>query len=175
MSNKCEKGSVERLLLKMYTLMPPVRIDYWHCRLYEEGEEEKEEGNNIRRGENYILTLKHYKTDKKYGTLVLQLPKELEEEIKMSEKKGRRSYLFETQEGREYKNKKQFVEWATRKLRKITGNKNITLTMLRHIYISRRDLKLESKSGSEQREISSKMCHSISQQRKYSWHSWKDL
>ena len=44
--------------------------------------------------------------------------------------------------------------------------------MLRHIYVSREDLALESKSGLEANEIAKLMGHSVDQQRKYMWHSW---
>ena len=48
----------------------------------------------------------------------------------------------------------------------------MTLTMLRHIYICRRDLMLEEKSGLEREQIAKVMGHSVAQQQKYLWHSW---
>ena len=42
--------------------------------------------------------------------------------------------------------------------------------MLRHIYITRRDLKLEQMSGTERDKIAKIMGHGVAQQQKYLWH-----
>ena len=61
------------------------------------------------------------------------------------------------------------VAWANRVLKDLF-NKDFTLTMLRHIYITRRDLKLEEKSGTEREKIAKMMGHSVEQQGRYLWH-----
>ena len=43
---------------------------------------------------------------------------------------------------------------------------------MRHVYISRRDLKIEELSGTERQKIATLMQHGVDQQSKYLWHSW---
>ena len=64
-----------------------------------------------------------------------------------------------------------FNSWANKTLKSIF-NEDFSLTMLRHIYISRRDLKLEEQSGTERNKIAKQMGHSVEQQGRYLWHSW---
>ena len=52
-------------------------------------------------------------------------------------------------------------------------NDNFNLTTFRHIYITRRDLKLEEKSGLERDEIAKIMGHSIATQQNYLWHTYE--
>jgi len=113
-------------------------------------------------------------TDKKYGRIEIEIPKELYEEIKLSIKINPRKYLFVSSgNNKPYKEGKTFNSWANKTLKKVLGKKNFTLSMFRHIYISRRDLKLEEKSGLEQDKLAKIMGHNINdQQKKYSWHTW---
>ena len=50
---------------------------------------------------------------------------------------------------------------------------NISINTLRHIYVTRRDLKLEEKSGLERNKIAKIMGHSVGTQQNYLWHTYE--
>ena len=236
--DELDKGSQERLLLYMYTEIPPVRSDYYRTKIFKtntsstlsfggnseylmvngvsgvnniipkidnktikiktitgSGYTKKvskdmmlyEHLKDVDYGDrenilpiNYIvlsdkkLVLQKYKTSGSYGTLVINLPDILINEINnVMNSRNNNDYLFiSKQTGKYYKKEGTFNRWANRTLKKIFNNKYFNLTMLRHIYITRRDLKLETRSGLEQQSVAKLMGHSIEQQRKYLWHTW---
>lgn len=177
MRDSLPSGSIERLLLSIYTYIPPVRNDYWRTKIYYDDKvlhSKKIEENCIILNNFPKLILKKYKTAKTYGTIFIDIPSELKDEIMKSIEKLPRDYLFVSSVGDHlpYTNATTFDSWVNKKLKKIFNKPRLTLTMFRHSYISRRDLKLEEKSGLEQDEIAKIMGHSINQQRKYLWHTW---
>ena len=152
-------GSYERLLLMMYTEIPPLRSDFYQTKIYRT-ESCSWDGNYIVLGNQSVLVLQKYKTAKVYKTLRIDLPPILVFEIEASLAKNPRNYLFvSTRTKTPYTRPNSYNRWANRVLKKLFGNENISLSMLRHIYVSRRDLKLEDKSGLEQ----DKMGHSLMQ------------
>jgi hypothetical protein len=168
-------GSMEKLLLTMYTEIPPVRSDYYHTKIYKNIPDTFgtcSENHIVISDKGSFLALEKYKTAKIYGLQVIDLPDSVVDEIGKSLKDIPREYLFVSPLGTPYEKENTFNKWANRTLKKVFNKKNMTLSMLRHIYISRRDLKLEEKSGLEQQQIAKLMGHSITQQRKYLWHSW---
>ncbi|GIS52796.1 MAG: hypothetical protein Ct9H90mP28_5120 [Paracoccaceae bacterium] len=120
------------------------------------------------------IVLNDYKTAKTYGQIRIQLTEELLRQINLSLDKEPRSYLFQSE-----RFKKPYIElkdpsgsfnsWANKTLKKLF-NEEFTLTMLRHIYITRRDLKLEQMSGTERDKIAKIMGHGVAQQQRYMWH-----
>ena len=167
------KGSLGRLLLSMYTMIPPLRSDYDKVAIYKN---EKLINNDI---DNYLILNKNsymvitkYKTSKTYKDIKIFLPTKLVSEIKVSLKKTPRDYLFIQKNKQPYDKPNTFNRWANRTLKKIFDKKNISLSTLRHIYITRRDLKLEEKSGLERKEIANIMGHSVSTQQNYLWHTY---
>lgn len=171
--NALEIGSPERLLLFMYTAIPPARNDYHNLKIYFK-KPKFNTGNYVifRRANNSCIVLNEFKTDKSYDPIVIKIPQDLYNEINQSLSKEPREYLFvSTQTGKSYNSPNSFSKWANRTLKAIFQN-DISLTTLRHIYISRRDLQLESKSGLERKMISDVMGHSLAQQQRYLWHSW---
>jgi hypothetical protein len=172
--NELEYGSQERLLLSMYTEIPPVRNDYHKIRIY--AKKPKYDVNNyiIRDEENdgMFIILNDFKTDKIYKQIKIDIPKILKDEINFSLKKEKRDFLFTSSRDNEpFNSKNTFNRFANRTLKSLFNN-NMSLTTLRHVYISRRDLKLEEKSGAERKELANIMGHSLAQQQKYLWHSW---
>jgi hypothetical protein len=169
-----EIGSQERLLLMMYTEIPPLRSDFYKTKIYDT--------NPRKKSENYIvmseddntakLYLNKYKTSKRYGTIEALLPEKLVTEIRASLEAIPREYLFVSPRSkRPFDKENTFNKWANRVLKRIFNDK-FTLSMLRHIFITRRDLQMESKSGLEQEKLARQMGHSIEQQRQYMWHIW---
>ena len=172
--DKLPPGSIERLLIMMYTEIPPARSDYHRTKIVDTIP------SDLNGDQNYIVVtntyaviiLAKYKTSKKYGTIFIDVPEILKEEIHLSLKKQPREYLFVSSSGDPYDKENSFNKWANIQLKKILKNENFSLSMFRHIYISRRDLNLEIKSGLEQDDVAKQMGHSIAMQRGYSWHTW---
>jgi len=172
--DKLEDGSNEKLLLSMYTMIPPARNDYYKTVIYDNEKEVSKDIDNylIMNNKPYIL-LRKFKTSKTYKQIKLDLPSNLVKQIKISLKNNPRKFLFvSTRNNKEYKSN-TFNHWLNRTLKKLTGKDNISINTLRHIYITRRDLKLEEKSGLERREIAKKMGHSVSTQQNYLWHTYE--
>lgn len=165
-------GSSRRLFLSMYIDIPPVRNDYYSTRLYPSRVEDMS-GNYIVMDES-LLVLNNYKTSKRYGEITIDLPECLMKEIEASLVKRPRVYLFSARDGEPY-SKPGFNAWANRTLKSLFNKDRMTLSTLRHIYITRRDLKLEEKSGLEQDKIAKMMGHSVEQQKRYMWHAWDRL
>ena len=172
--NKLEDGTIDKLLLSMYTMIPPVRNDYYKTAIYKN---ESEISNNI---DNYLImntktyiNLRKYKTSKTYKDNKFYLPKELVKQIKLSLDKNPRDFLFVSPRNNEPYKSNTFNRWANRTLKKIFDKDNFSLTTLRHIYITRRDLKLEEKSGLERNKIAKVMGHSVGTQQNYLWHTYE--
>ena len=166
------KGSTERLLLSFYTLIEPIRADYFATEIVSPTQTPTEE--------NYIvltpsvsnptaaqLMVQDFKTKQKYRAIENQIPQELLSELIESLKLCPRKYLFTTPENPQQPfNRKLFSNWACRTLTR-TLKQPMTLTALRHIYISN---KIQSKTPTQElKEIAKKMGHSRDMQRVYEW------
>jgi hypothetical protein len=173
--NALEDGSPEKLLLTLYSDIPPARSDYYDTKIYKEAPQNPDTGNYVIlekiKGE---IVLNNYKTSKKYGQIRIDLPEELLRQLHLSLEKEPRTHLFQSERFKKpYTELKDpsgsFNSWANKTLKKIF-NEDFTLTMLRHIYITRRDLKLEEQSGTERDKIARIMGHRVEQQQRYMWH-----
>ena len=170
--DKLKEGTLSRLLLFMYTAIPPVRSDYYKTRIYK-----KKPSNSISDETNYIVMVKNpylvlnkYKTAKTYKSIVIDIPDDLKREIEISLDKYPREYLFvSTRNLLPFDKENTFNKWANRTLKTIIKKDGFNLTMLRHIYISREDLKLNQKTGLEKEILAAKMGHSIGMQSGYQW------
>jgi hypothetical protein len=157
-------------------MIAPVRCDYFRTKLIYNQEEILSVENN-----NYIflnesrIVLQDYKTMDLYGKINIDIPIELKTEIEQSLKLFPRDYLFVSTKTKEPYKKGTFNKWANRTLKKILNNKHISLVTLRHIYLSRRDLKIENKSIEERKHIANIMGHSLQEQEYYMWHKWNNL
>tara|TARA_E500000178_G_C16998433_1_gene744410 strand:- start:297 stop:1325 length:1029 start_codon:yes stop_codon:yes gene_type:complete len=167
-----EKGSDIRLLISLYTMIPPVRSDYYKVKIYKDDKLIPDDDTNfiVLNSKPYI-GLRKYKTSKTYNTIKINIPTNLEKEIKYSLNKKPREYLFIQKNGKPYKSN-SFNKQMNRLL-KDNINGNFSLTAFRHIYITRRDLKLEEKSGLERDEVAKIMGHSIATQQNYLWHTFE--
>lgn len=161
-----ESGSQERLLLSFYTLIEPIRADYFATEILRDISEEATE-------DNYIvlsplpakLIVKDFKTKQKYEKIENTLSSELLEELKISLEKHPRKYLFTMSEEKPF-TRKLFSNWACRVLTRIL-KQPMSLTALRHIYITK---KIEDKTPARELvNIATKMGHSRGIQRIYEW------
>ncbi len=162
-----EKGSLERLLLGFYTLIEPIRADYYATEILTSPTDESSE-------ENYIvltstvskLIVKDFKTKQKYDKIENTISDELRNELEESLKKYPRNYLFVMEDKQTPFTRKLFSNWACRTLTRVL-KQPMTLTVLRHIYITE---KIKSnKTASELRDMAMKMGHSRDLQRVYEW------
>lgn len=160
--NTLEKGSIERLLLSLYTIMEPVRADYFATELITEGQTPK--------ADNYItdlskITITDFKTKGVYEKIENILPEEIQEELRLSLEKQPRNYLFVNSSLAPYDSRTAFSVWACRALTRCLKHP-MTLTVLRHLYIGHQ---ASCKSTKELRLIARKMGHSRNMQRMYEW------
>jgi len=161
-----EVGSIERLLLSFYTLIEPIRADYFATEIVKNSEEAKEDNYIVLTGGTGKLVVKDFKTKQKYEKIENTLSENLYKELKASLEKKPRKYLFTTAETKPFATRKLFSNWACRTLTRVL-KQPMTLTVLRHIYITD---KIEKKTPvKELREIASKMGHSRDIQRVYDW------
>jgi integrase len=167
-----EIGSDARLLLSLYTLVPPLRSDYNLVAIYKNNKDIKYD-NYLILNKNPYLVITKYKTAKTYKDIKIDLPKKLVKEIKESLKLKPREFIFVQKNGKPYEKSNTFNRWANRTLKSLFDKKNISLSTLRHIYITRRDLKLEEKSGLERNKIAQMMGHSVGTQQNYLWHTYE--
>jgi integrase len=175
------KGSDQRLLFCVYSMIPPIRNNFWSMLIYEAEKDRKQgrlpEGDGEAKDitENYLLTkdkviiLQTYKTSKKYGNIKIDIPDDLYTEIVASLKDKPRNYLFTNYRNNPYITSDSFDKWANNILKDITQKPDFTLTMFRHIYLSRGDLHLWSKTGAERRQIAEIMGHQLNTQFQYMW------
>lgn len=169
-------GSDERLLLAMYTLIPSRRNDFSSLRIYErlsQADRESTTGNFmvLPRGPKTkgvaTLTLKEYKTSKKYDEVTEVLPVALVREIRASLERAPREYLFVSpRDGRPYGPGREasFSKWANSLLER-TFRRPLTLTLLRHAYIT--GLRFDEMTPLEREDIARRMGHSVTTQMRY--------
>lgn len=159
--NKLEDGSDGKLLISLYTMIPPLRADFDKVKISDETK-----GNYINLNKK-ILVLNEYKTDKVYGKKIIKLPNNLMKQINISLEKKPRDYLFSKLDGTTF-NSNSWTVYANRLLKKLI-NPKFSLTMFRHIYISRPDLNISDKTLKNKKEVADSMGHSVETQSKYLW------
>lgn len=160
-----EYGSKRHLLLSMYTYIPPLRQDFNEVKIVSRAPR-KNEGNYLILGENVSkLVLNEYKSAVHYGKFETDIPKELVKIIRESLKLHPRKYLFTDVEGRPYKECNSYTVYSNRILKGIFVNKSVSVSMLRHSYIS--GLNFNNLTEGEKKEIAQQMTHSVSQQGRY--------
>ena len=164
-------GSIERLLISMYTMIPPVRADYFATEIVSGDTAEPVMPNYIRLREDGTATvvLKDFKTVKVFKQITNELPVELIEQLRASLEKTPRSYLFLNAVGKPH-TRNSFTLWARRILSKIFGT-DFTLIFFRHSYSTHYTMThdLRSMTDAQIKEISDKMGHSSEMFRAYRW------
>lgn len=159
----------ERLLLGFYTHLDPLRADYFATEIVSPDEKPT--------ADNYIvlpptlkdpakLVVKDFKTKKRYEKLEQVLPPVLHKELLEDLKTRPRKYLFTKPETPTVPfDRRLFSNWACRTLSRVLG-KPMTLTAIRHLFISRIDF---NKPLKELERTAHRMGHSTDMQRRYAW------
>lgn len=168
--NKLPLGSIERLLISMYTMIPPVRADYFATQIIR-NDEVPNQKNYIRILQNgqMISTLTDFKTKKSYKQITNELPSELIIEINASLDKYPRSFLFVNISGKPF-TRNSFTVWSRRILSKVFET-DFTLVFFRHAfsthYVSVNDI--SKMTDAQIKLISDKMGHSLEMFKAYRW------
>jgi hypothetical protein len=164
-----QKGSIQKLLLSMYTYLPPVRADYYEVSINPQIIN-KDKINYIILGpsaDKSTIVLNNFKTAAKYKTITNVCPEPLYDEIKASLAANPRNYLFTMPtDNRRPFDRNSFSKWANAQLQAIFGVQ-INLTSLRHLYISAIDFNKTRATDLE--KIGKLMGHSVSMQKGYQW------
>jgi len=164
--DELEKGSFERLLLCFYTMIEPIRADYFSTEIVKEGNKSKEENYILCSETEARIIIQDFKTKRSHERIENILPVELYEELKESLRRYPRSYLFVTDDKKSPFTRKMFSNWACKTLTRVL-KQGMTLTVLRHLYITE---KIKEDTGLEKmKEIAKKMGHTREMQRVYGW------
>lgn len=157
-------GSFHKLLLGFYTHIPPVRADYFATQIVPFGAIPTEPNYIFHCAERSRLVITDFKTSKVYKEITHDLPPELHRQLCLSLRASPRTYLFVNKNGAPF-TRNGFTKWTSEHLFQLS-KKGLTITMLRHIYISSLDFNLPP---SVLVEIGKKMGHQLSQQMLYKW------
>ena len=161
-------GSIDRLLFSIYTHIPPLRADFNDVEIFTSDPPNGGTGNFIvLPPEGAIskpkLVLTEFKTKSAFNRYERQLPDAIVQELRASLNSFPRKWLFVDRSNKPY-NAHGFVQFANRTFKKHTG-KPLTITLMRHIYISSIDFnKITTK---EREEIAAAMTHSVGMQDRY--------
>ena len=172
--NKKELTTEEKLYLRdylivsLYTLIPPARIDYAPMNIINNIDDDNNESNSLyiksRNTKSFILN--EYKTFKKYGKKIINIPSELNSVINLYLKFNKLTNSFLYNSKGEYMTAKELTLLIPKVFSRYSS-KHITLNLLRHIYISENvELKTEEQKKKEQ-SIANSMCHSVEVQQQY--------
>jgi len=156
-------GSKERLLLSLYTYLPPLRSDFNEVYLYLEEPKSFEYKNFMMLYDTPTLVLNEYKTVRKKDVFKKELPEELISEIKTSLKEEPRTWLFMDRENKPYL-VNSYNRWVNRTLKKLF-NKALTISLIRHSYIN--SLDFNRLTVMEKENIAKDMAHTVNTQDRY--------
>lgn len=166
---RTEYASQRHLLLAMYTLEPPKRLDYGNLRIYTpstfpSSPPKTHNYLSIAKGKQAVLVLNLYKTAKAYDTKKFTLSKELTDIIYTNLLANPRGYLFQDRKLKPYTDV-AFAKYTARTLSTIFDNKPVTVNTLRHSII--RYYLGKGITHNERMRLSERMCHSVSMQSAY--------
>jgi len=164
-------GTSTHLLLSLYTYLPPLRADYYDVTINPSAVKQRDPKVNFlllpSTTTPATLVIRDFKTAAKYKEIKHDLPPMLVTTIEASLKTDPRHYLFvmPTDKTRPY-DRNGFSKWANRELKQIF-KVPITLTTLRHLYVSTLDFNTTRARDLER--IGNSMGHSIAMQKGYQW------
>jgi len=151
---------LDAVILGLYTLLPPRRnVDYLLMKVSKDGKDLDTKFNWLDMKKKQFI-FNNYKTKKAFGQQILDVPAELMDLLKkyLKYKKEGEGYLLVKFSGERLKSDNAI----TRRLNKIF-DKNISSSMLRHIYLSDKYGKVQE----EMKDDAEAMAHSVSQQKDY--------
>ena len=163
-------GSQDRLLISIYTFLPPVRADYFATEIvYKKEVPTQKNYVRVLSKNNIQLFLFDFKTAKTYKQIHNKFPPELCKEFLASLKAKPRKYLFTNTKGEPY-TRNAFVLWTRRTLSRIFET-DFTLVFFRHAFITDYMANKITKDTTDAqiKAISDSMGHSTEMMRSYKW------
>lgn len=163
MRDQLPDGSIEKLIISMYTMIPPQRCDYRDVRIYND--------HPLITIHNYIvlknkkLFINEFKTSRFHQPIEIDLPEPLMKQLNMSLEQNPRDYLFVTRSGIPFARQNTFNTWINGIVKRVTNKPYFTLTMFRHLYVSRSEV--ENMSIPERRKLANNMGHSTNTNLQY--------
>ena len=126
---------VQRLIMALYTYIPPVRLDFTPMKIVSRKPRKLEEGMNyyVRSAKPYFL-LHAFKTHATLGDTVIKVPTKLKAEIDKAVPVGQ-TYLLQTEEGSPWT--ENSLGQAIRRIFKQHHNLDTGVSMLRHAYATK--------------------------------------
>ena len=175
MRDKLPMGSDERLLLALYTYLPPVRADYFEVAINPSKtliEKTKRNYLVLRYDGSGLMVLRNFKTAARYKEIRHELEADLLLAIHASLALKPRRFLFVmATDPKEAPSRDGFSKWANRVLQDLF-KVPITLTSLRHLFISTLDFTHIRPAALE--KIAREMGHGIAIQKEYQWLGFDD-
>ena len=163
LNNKNFNMLQEYLISALYTLKAPIRLDYAPMKIIKKRKDIEEDQNyllNIGRNKKKFI-IQEFKTKKKYGTQEMDIPPKLNTIINMWLKHNKTdSFLLNSRRGKLTANG---LGKLITKTFKDTG-KNITLNLLRHIFISEN---IDLEAVKHNKKLAEEMLHSEGMQEDY--------
>lgn len=157
-------GSMERLLLALYTDIYPLRADFNKVRLYKSLPSSLEPNYIHLKKNGCKLYLNEYKTANKHGTYEKELPASLCEEIHDSLEKTPREWLFVNANKEPFELSNSFTHYVNKLLKKIF-QRPLTISLIRHSFISTLDF--NTLTIAEKEQIAKEMTHTTRLQDQY--------
>lgn len=168
------KGSFERLLLSMYTMIPPCRADYYATEILHDTTEHKltpTQKNFVRILNNSSAEsfLYDFKTAKQYTLIHNQFPPCLLNELQASLEAIPRNFLFVDSNNKPF-SRTHYSIWAGRTLTRIFGC-SFTLVFFRHAYATHlvTNVFTPNTTDLQVKAYADKMGHSPDMFRAYKW------
>jgi uncharacterized protein YjgD (DUF1641 family) len=166
----------DNLLISMYTLIPPVRLDLGQVLIVRSDfiDEKTNLPVGVSENQNYIvitkragrysavLNLNEYKTERTYGAFKEKLPKPITDLI--IKLPIEQTHLFSKKSGGAFASPETFGVYLRSVFYKLTG-KNMSVDILRHIYIT--EFRKGEKSTVAKQELARKMMNSVEVQTDY--------
>lgn len=165
---KLAVGSLERLLMLVYTAMPPVRADHYATEIvFYPSSPTAPNYLLIKSPRDMTFIIRDFKTARLYDLIRSPLPQIVREEVAASLSLNPRKWLFVDGRGLPFE-RKRFSEWSGRILSGIMGSgRHLTINTLRHLYITQHvDFNQPVK---KLEKIGAAMGHSVGMQKAYHW------
>lgn len=161
-------GGYDHLLVAMYCLIEPLRQNFGNVKIHH-----ATPSGETATTKNFIvitpagkgtLVLNDYKTSHKYGRFSRELPDSLVKVIQASLEQDPRDYLFIMSNGEPYTKQNSFTSYSNRTFKKLF-NKGVTVSLLRHSFISSTDF--NEATPKELIQKAKNMTHSMTMQQMY--------
>jgi hypothetical protein len=161
------QGHIHRLLLGMYTHIPPMRCEYARVAIYKDRLPSHPDENYIlitSGGKKARLIIRHFKTRKFHDAMDKELPTPLVKDLSKSLEDEPRYWLFFDEKNQVPYTPVKFTQWTISVFKKLF-DKPLTVSLIRHSFVNTIDM--SKISIKEKKEIAEAMAHTVETQDRY--------